>query len=71
MATAGLLIMTSQDFPTDATVQKGLRSRFACRGRYSWQEYTLADFNRWLVKRYREAGEAMDSVTASTAREER
>lgn len=67
MATAGLLIMTSQDFPTDAAVQKGLRSRFACRGRYSWQEYTLADFNRWLVKRYREGGREAEFSTGSWA----
>lgn len=64
MATAGLLLMTSQDFPTDAAVQKGLRSRFACRGRYSWQENTLPDFNRWLVKRYREAGESINEGMA-------
>jgi len=55
MATAGLLVMTSQDLPTDAAVQKGLRSRFAARGRYSWQEEPLSHFNRWLVRRYREA----------------
>lgn len=34
-------------------VQKGLRSRFGPHGRYSWQEETLQQFNRWLVKRYR------------------
>jgi len=55
MVTAGLLTMTSQDVPTDAAVQKGLRSRFAPRGRYSWQEEPLAHFNRWLVRRYRKA----------------
>lgn len=64
MTTAGLLLMTSQDFPTDAAVQKGLRSRFASRGRYSWQESTLADFNRWLVKRYRNGGEVVQAVSA-------
>lgn len=55
MATAGLLVMTSQDLPTDAAVQKGLRSRFAGRSRYSWQEEPLAHLNRWLVRRYRAA----------------
>jgi phenylpropionate dioxygenase-like ring-hydroxylating dioxygenase large terminal subunit len=53
MTTAGLLVMTSQDFPTDAAVQKGLRSRYAPRSRYSWQEEPLAHLNRWLVQRYR------------------
>lgn len=52
MTTYGLMVMTSQDFPTDAAVQKGLRSRFASRGRYSWQEFTLGHFNQWLVPRY-------------------
>jgi hypothetical protein len=30
-----------------------MRSRFAARGRYSWQEETHVQFNRWLVQRYR------------------
>jgi hypothetical protein len=30
-----------------------LRSRFAPRGRYSWQEESHVQFNRWLVQRYR------------------
>jgi hypothetical protein len=34
-------------------VQRGLRSRFAIRGRYSWQEETHREFNKWLVDRYR------------------
>ncbi len=36
-------------------MQRGLRSRFAPRGRYSWQEESHVQFNRWLVQRY-EAG---------------
>jgi hypothetical protein len=36
-------------------VQKGLRSRYAPRGRYSWQEGAQSQFNRWLVHRYQEA----------------
>ena len=27
-------------------------ARFGPRGRYSWQEGTLPQFNRWLVQRY-------------------
>jgi phenylpropionate dioxygenase-like ring-hydroxylating dioxygenase large terminal subunit len=41
-----------QDVYADTMVQRGLRSRFAPRGRYSWQEGTLPQFNRWLVNRY-------------------
>ena len=42
------------DIHADTMVQVGLRSRFAPRGPYSWQETTLQQINRWLVKRYRE-----------------
>jgi phenylpropionate dioxygenase-like ring-hydroxylating dioxygenase large terminal subunit len=42
-----------EDIWADEMVQVGLRSRFAPRGRYSWQEETLQQFNRWLVARYR------------------
>ena len=30
-----------------------MSSRFATRGRYSWQEESHVQFNRWLVQRYR------------------
>jgi phenylpropionate dioxygenase-like ring-hydroxylating dioxygenase large terminal subunit len=55
MITEGVRILGRQDFPTNAAVQKGLRSRFATRTRYSWQEDALPCFNRWLVARYRAA----------------
>jgi phenylpropionate dioxygenase-like ring-hydroxylating dioxygenase large terminal subunit len=45
--------INAQDMHVDALVQKGLRSRFAPRGRYSWQEGAQGAFNRWLVGRYR------------------
>ncbi|HEY2177073.1 MAG TPA: SRPBCC family protein [Caulobacteraceae bacterium] len=54
------MIMTSakkiiaQDMHVDERVQAGLNSRFATRGRYSWQEGAQGQFNRWLMKRYRE-----------------
>jgi len=44
-----------QDIWADTLVQKGLKSRFGPRGRYSWQEKTMQQLNCWLVKRYREA----------------
>lgn len=45
----------AQDFHVDELVQQGLRSRFAPRGRYSWQEGAQGQFNKWLVHRYRAA----------------
>ena len=42
----------SQDLHVDGLVQVGLRSRFAVRGRYSWQEGAQHLFNKWLVPRY-------------------
>ncbi len=44
----------AQDLHVDELVQVGLRSRFAVRGRYSWQEGAQHDFNKWLVPRYQE-----------------
>ncbi|MBI1197970.1 MAG: Rieske 2Fe-2S domain-containing protein [Phenylobacterium sp.] len=52
MTSAGKII--AQDMHVDELVQVGLRSRFAPRGRYSWQEGAQGQFNHWLVKRYRE-----------------
>ncbi|MBI1731976.1 MAG: aromatic ring-hydroxylating dioxygenase subunit alpha [Gammaproteobacteria bacterium] len=42
----------AQDQHVDELVQVGLRSRFAVRGRYSWQEGAQIDLNKWLVPRY-------------------
>jgi phenylpropionate dioxygenase-like ring-hydroxylating dioxygenase large terminal subunit len=52
-AQAGVDNFNVQDVYADTRVQRGLRSRFAPRGRYSWQEGTLPQLNRWLVRRYR------------------
>ena len=51
-ATAEKII--AQDFHVDENVQIGLRSRYAVRGRYSWQEGAQVQFNRWLIHRLRE-----------------
>jgi len=53
MTSAGKII--AQDMHVDGLVQVGLRSRFARRGRYSWQEGAQGQFNHWLVPRYRAA----------------
>jgi phenylpropionate dioxygenase-like ring-hydroxylating dioxygenase large terminal subunit len=47
----------AQDRHVDALVQVGLRSKFANRGRYSWQERAQQDLNNWLVPRYRSTWE--------------
>ena len=44
-----------QDQHVDNLVQVGLRSRFARRGRYSWQEGAQQQLNSWLVPRYQKA----------------
>jgi phenylpropionate dioxygenase-like ring-hydroxylating dioxygenase large terminal subunit len=54
-AISGVAFFNNQDLPTNTAVQRGLRSRWAPRGRYSWQEEVLPQFNRWLVRRYSEA----------------
>jgi phenylpropionate dioxygenase-like ring-hydroxylating dioxygenase large terminal subunit len=45
----------AQDRAVDLSVEKGLRSRFACRGRYSWQEGGQIELNKWLVDHYQAA----------------
>jgi phenylpropionate dioxygenase-like ring-hydroxylating dioxygenase large terminal subunit len=52
-AIGGVSLFNNQDLPTNTAIQKGLHSRWAPRGRYSWQEEVLSQFNRWLVSRYR------------------
>jgi phenylpropionate dioxygenase-like ring-hydroxylating dioxygenase large terminal subunit len=49
----GVQVFVEQDQDATRKVQRGLRSRFAPRGRYSWQEQSHVEFNRWLVQRYR------------------
>jgi len=53
MSDAGVQVFVAQDQDATTKVQRGLNSRFAPRGRYSWQEETHLYFNRWLVDRYR------------------
>jgi hypothetical protein len=56
LADAGVQVFVQQDQDATTKVQRGLRSRFAPRGRYSWQEESHVQFNRWLVQRYRRTG---------------
>ncbi len=48
----GVKEIVAQDLHVDALVQRGLKSKFAPRGRYSWQEGAQRQFNLWLVDRY-------------------
>jgi phenylpropionate dioxygenase-like ring-hydroxylating dioxygenase large terminal subunit len=57
--------IVSQDLHVDEMVQQGLKSKFAPRGRYSWQEGAQRQLNVWLVDRYRRGWE---QVKASTPR---
>jgi phenylpropionate dioxygenase-like ring-hydroxylating dioxygenase large terminal subunit len=66
-AEAGVDNFNIQDVYADAMVQRGLRSRFGPRGRYSWQEGTLPQFNRWLVQRYRAAWPASVTTAPTSA----
>jgi phenylpropionate dioxygenase-like ring-hydroxylating dioxygenase large terminal subunit len=50
----GIMMYNDQDVVADTSVQKGTRSRFLPRGRYSWKETTVVQLNRWLFKRYRD-----------------
>lgn len=45
-------VINEQDIYTNTRMQQGQRSRYAGRGRYSWQEGTLPQMNRWLTLRY-------------------
>ena len=53
MSDAGVQVFVRQDQDATTKVQRGMHSRFAARGRYSWQEASHVQFNRWLVQRYR------------------
>jgi hypothetical protein len=55
MTMAAAQEIIAQDLHVDQKVQKGLRSRFAVRGRYSWQEGAQGAFNSWLTPRYQSA----------------
>lgn len=51
--------IVEQDLHVDELVQIGLKSKFAPRGRYSWQEGAQRQFNVWLVDRYRRGWDGM------------
>ncbi len=56
----------AQDQHVDELVQIGLRSRFAARSRYSWQEGAQKQFNSWLVPRYKACWQGMRGEAGRT-----
>lgn len=62
----GIEMFVEQDNWVDVLVQQGQHSRFRGRGRYCYQEETLVQQNRWLLKRYRQY---VDEVTGGRYRE--
>lgn len=58
----GIMMYNDQDVEADTLVQRGLRSRFAPRGRFSWKETTVAQLNRWLHLRYQGYAERVGLV---------
>lgn len=61
------LPIIEQDNEINRRVQKGLNSRFAPRGRYSWLEGALVGFNRWLVDCYESAAAEDEHLAAFVA----
>jgi phenylpropionate dioxygenase-like ring-hydroxylating dioxygenase large terminal subunit len=49
---AGLELFNNQDVGANLAAHKGLKSRFAQRGRFAPKEATLPQLNKWLLKRY-------------------
>jgi phenylpropionate dioxygenase-like ring-hydroxylating dioxygenase large terminal subunit len=57
MNNAAVKEIVEQDLHVDLMVQAGLNSKYAPRGRYSWQEGAQRQFNLWLVDRYKAENE--------------
>jgi phenylpropionate dioxygenase-like ring-hydroxylating dioxygenase large terminal subunit len=55
---AGVELFNDEDLPANTATQVGLRSRFAPRGALAQGDIFLAQFNMWLLERYRAAEEA-------------
>lgn len=57
-------VINDQDVATNQRMQAGQYSRYVKRGRYSWQEATLPQMNRWLTLRYRAYAASQAQPTA-------
>jgi phenylpropionate dioxygenase-like ring-hydroxylating dioxygenase large terminal subunit len=56
-------VANQQDIDTNAAMHRGLKSRFAPRGRYAHLEQTLPQFNRWLLSRYESGLKHLETET--------
>jgi phenylpropionate dioxygenase-like ring-hydroxylating dioxygenase large terminal subunit len=57
----GISIFNDADTIANTKTFRGMQSRFAARTRYAPKEKTLAQFNQWLVKRYKAYGQQLAS----------
>ncbi|MFC3983086.1 aromatic ring-hydroxylating oxygenase subunit alpha [Streptosporangium jomthongense] len=67
IAQDGLVLFHQQDASSDASLQKGMRSRFRRPGRYSFQEESLLQFNQWLLKRYQDYVDLVEGAPEPSA----
>lgn len=67
MSMSAVSDIIAQDLHVDEMVQIGLQSRYAVRGRYSWQERAQQELNAWLVPRYQAAYRRLDEAAATPA----
>ncbi|MET0699393.1 MAG: aromatic ring-hydroxylating dioxygenase subunit alpha [Mycobacterium sp.] len=59
-------VINDQDVYSNTRMQAGQQSRFTKRGRYSWQEGTLPQMNRWLTLRYLSYAEQLEAAAGRT-----
>ncbi|WP_321787756.1 aromatic ring-hydroxylating oxygenase subunit alpha [Paraburkholderia sp. J94] len=67
MSMSAVSDIIAQDLHVDEMVQVGLQSRYAVRGRYSWQERAQQELNAWLVPRYQTAYARLSETAEATA----
>ncbi|MDE1180018.1 aromatic ring-hydroxylating dioxygenase subunit alpha [Paraburkholderia sp.] len=64
MSMSAVSDIIAQDLHVDEMVQMGLQSRYAVRGRYSWQERAQQELNAWLVPRYQAAHDRAGEIAS-------
>ena len=67
MSMSAVSDIIAQDLHVDEMVQVGLQSRYAVRGRYSWQERAQQELNAWLVPRYQTAYARLSEMATAAA----
>lgn len=60
-------VINEQDVYSNTRMQAGQISRYTKRGRYSWQEGTLPQMNRWLTLRYLSYAGSLDAAAGRAA----